>query len=415
MKTAIINGMIFDAVSGTTRKNGAVILEDGKILAVLENVREADSYSVEETIRLGEEECLLPGLIDAHVHLAFGGVDKREKADSAPYRQMRFIQNGIINLMHGVTTLRDCGAADGLDINYKRALSRHITIGPHLHVCGQPLIASGGHCTYMGRQVDGPYEARKGTREQLDKMVDFIKIMVTGGISTPTGTPCTAQLKMDEIEAIIDIAHMNGKYVSVHLQGGDSLIPCVEAGVDTVEHGIFLTREGIDCMKRHGVYYIPTLSAIKMIADKGAEESVPLDHVSIEKAKAATAAHRESFLAAVEAGLVIGAGTDYKHGILANELETMVEYGWTAKDALLAATRNNAQILRIENRAGTIEAGKNADLLVVEGDPTQCVSHVRNVRMVFLDGERVVQDGMLAYPLTYLVEPIQSISNSGKG
>lgn len=413
MKTILINGTIFDAVDGKVRKNGAVVVQDQRIEAVIpygEPVDLADTDLIYDLAEI-QDGCILPGLIDAHVHLAFGGVDKREKSDNLQYQEIRYVHNGVVTLLSGVTTVRDCGAADNLDVNYKRALSRNMVPGPRVLICAQPIIATGGHCTYMGRQIDGPYEARKATREQLNKMVDFIKIMVTGGLTTPTGTPMDAQLTMDEISSVIEIAHMNDKHVCIHMEGGPALIPCIEAGVDTVEHGIYITKEDVMCMKEHRIPYIPTLSGIRMIGLHGAEESVPIDYLTVKKCLEATERHKKSFQMAMEAGLLIGAGTDYKHGMLGTELEVMVEYGMSAENALLTATRNAAKILRLENEVGTIEAGKIADFLIIKGDPVADITHVKNVSMVFQNGSMVVKDGLLVFPKQYFPEPVQSITN----
>lgn len=413
MRTVLINGKIFDAVDGRVKENGAVVVRGDRIESVIPAGVPVGLLPDDRVYDLGEagNACLLPGLIDAHVHLAFGGVDKREKSDPLQYQEIRFVHNGVITLLSGVTTVRDCGAADNLDVHYKRALSRHMVPGPRTLICAQPIIATGGHCTYMGRQVDGPYEARKATREQLNKMVDFIKIMVTGGLTTPTGTPMDAQLTMDEIVSVIEIAHMNDKHVSIHMEGGPALIPCVEAGVDTVEHGIYITGEDVACMKEHKVPYIPTLSGIRMIGRHGSEEATPIDYLTVKKCSEALARHRESFQMAMDADLLIGAGTDYKHGMLGKELEVMVEYGMSTAGALFTATRNAAEILRLGDSLGTIEPRKIADFLIVKGDPVEDIRNINNVHMVFQSGEMTVKDGLLKFPETYLPEPLQSITN----
>lgn len=164
-------------------------------------------------------------------------------------------------------------------------------------------------------------------------------------------------------------------------------------------------------MKEHNTPYIPTLSGIRMIGLHGHEEAVPIDYLTVEKCLQASERHRQSFQMAMDAGLLIGAGTDFKHGMLGTELEVMVEYGMSANDALLTATRNAAEILCIGDQVGTIEAGKRVDLLVVSGDPAANISNIKNTKMVFQDGELVVQDGLLVFPRQYLPEPMQAISN----
>jgi imidazolonepropionase-like amidohydrolase len=416
MKTIIQGGSLFDAVDGRVRKNGAVVVRNKRIEAVLppgKPVR-AEPDDIVFDLDDGQDACLLPGLIDTHLHLAHGGFDKREKSGREALLVTRFVHNGIKNLMNGITTVRDCGAANHMDVAYRKALSLNLVAGPRTYISGQPLIATGGHCTYMGRQVDGPYDAMRGTREQIEKMVDFIKIMVTGGLVSPTGTPTSAQLTMQEISAIVEVAHMNGKRVSVHLQGGPSLIPCVEAGIDILDHGIYLTDADVECLAKHGIPYIPTLAAIYLIAHEGEREVVPVDAMTVEKAKHAVEAHMRSFEKAVKAGLLIGAGTDYKHGILGVELELMTRGGFSTVQALNAATRDAARILGIDDRLGTIETGKIADFLVVKGDPVRDIRDVRNVRMVFQNGDLVVRDDMLRYPGSYISEPVQPVANDGK-
>lgn len=413
MKTVFINGLLYDGVSDVVRSNTGVIVADGKIEKVFRPNEVYIPAPEDEIIDLAEikNACLMPGLIDTHVHLAFGGVDKREKADNFQYQELRYLHNAVKTLLSGVTTVRDCGAAGKLDIFYRHAKSRNMVAGPRTLICAQPIIATGGHCTYMGRQIDGPYEAMKATREQVNKLVDFIKIMVTGGITTPTGTPMDAQMTIDEIKAVVDTAHMNHKYVSIHMEGGPALIPCIEAGVDTVEHGIYISRDDLICMKEHNVPLIPTLSGIRMIGLEGPNEPVPIDYLSVQKCLAAADRHRKSFEMAMEVGVLIGAGTDYKHGLLSKELEIMVEYGMSPENALATATRNAAKIIRMEDKIGTVEEGKIADLLVIEGDPLKNISSVEKVKMVFQSGEMTVKDGWLSFPTQYIPEPMQSITN----
>ena len=416
MRIIIKNGRIFDAIDGKVRENGATVISGGSIEKIFPLGEPFTEQSGDKVFDLQEEvdSFIMPGLIDSHLHLAHSGFDKREKIGREALIMTRFVNNGIRELISGVTTVRDCGAAKHIDVAYKKALSLKLLVGPRTYISGQPIIATGGHCTYMGRQVDGPYEAMKGTREQIDKMVDFIKIMVTGGLTTPTGTPTTAQLTIEEISAIVEVAHMNEKKVSVHLEGGPSLIPCVEVGIDILDHGIYMTDEDIECLAKHKVSYVPTLAAIYLIAYEGDKEEVPVDATTMDKAKKAVEIHLKSFEKAAKAGVLISAGTDYKHGILAVELELMSKGGFSNERALLAATRDGAKVMGIDDKVGTLEAGKLADLLILRGNPLENIKDVRKVNMVFLDGQMVVKDGMLLFPDSYISEPIQSIYNDGR-
>ena len=187
------------------------------------------------------------------------------------------------------------GAKEHIDAQYKRGLDLDLIEGPRTFIAGQPIIATGGHCTYMGRQVDGPFEARKATREQLMAGVDWVKMMVTGGIMTRGTDPRKQQLHRDEIEAVIETAHVVGIPVAAHCQGGPGIVDTIRAGVDSIEHGIWLTDEAIDLMLERDTAYVPTLSAIYLIAQGVSVAGVEPPAWSVEKAMIATEAHRERF------------------------------------------------------------------------------------------------------------------------
>lgn len=333
---------------------------------------------------------LLPGLIDAHLHLAISGADQSEKANPGPLVALRMVHNGLANLRAGITTVRDMGAKEHIDVQYKRGLDLGLIEGPRTFIAGQPIIATGGHCTYMGRQVDGPFEARKATREQLMAGVDWVKMMVTGGIMTRGTDPRKQQLHRDEIEAVIETAHTVGIPVAAHCQGGPGIVDTIRAGVDSLEHGIWLTDEAVDLMLERDTAYVPTLSAIYLIAQGVPVAGVEPPTWSVEKARVATEAHQESFAKAVEAGVRIVAGTDYKHGSLPYELSLMVDWGMSPTEALRSATVRAAALLGHDD-IGRIAPGKEADLMVVRGDPTRDITALENVLLVVKAGKVVYQ------------------------
>lgn len=336
------------------------------------------------------EATLLPGLIDSHLHLAISGADQSEKADPGPLVSLRMVHNGLVNLKAGITTVRDLGAKEHIDVQYKKALAMGLVDGPRYLIVGQPIIATGGHCTYMGRQVDGPYEARKATREQLMAGVDWVKMMVTGGIMTRGTDPRKQQLQRDEIEAVIDTAHAVGVPAAAHCQGGSGIVDTIKAGIDSIEHGIWLTDEAIDLMLERNTAYVPTLSAIYLIAQGTPVAGVEPPAWSVEKARVATEAHRESFKKAVDAGVRIVAGTDYRHGSLPYELSLMVDWGMNPNVALRSATSRAAELLSLPD-AGAIAPGKEADLVVVRGNPTHDIRALENVLLVVQAGKIVHQ------------------------
>jgi imidazolonepropionase-like amidohydrolase len=331
---------------------------------------------------------LLPGLIDSHLHLAISGADQSEKADPAPLVALRMAHNAMVNLRAGITTVRDLGAKDHIDVGFKRGLGLGLIQGPRYFICGQPIIATGGHTPYMGVQIDGPHEARRATRQQLRAGVDWVKMMVTGGIMTQGTDPRLQQLFKDEIEAVVETAHAAGRRVAAHCQGGPGIVDAIRAGIDSLEHGIWLEDETIELLLEHDTAYIPTLSAIYLIAQGEAIAGVRPPPWSIEKAKVATEAHRKSFKKAVDAGVRIVAGTDYKHGSLPYEMKLMNAWGMSTIEVLRSATSRAADLLD-QPRLGTIDDGQVADLIVVDGDPLQDIGALERVLLVMKGGEAI--------------------------
>lgn len=341
---------------------------------------------------------VLPGLIDAHLHFAIGGADQAEKANPAALVALRMAHSAQVNLRAGITTVRDMGAKEHIDVRFKEAVALGFVPSPRYLISGKPIIATGGHCTYMGRQVDGPEEARKATREQLTAGVDWIKMMVTGGIMTRGTDPRTQQLFDDEIAAVVETAHAAGKPVAVHCQGGPAVVATIKAGVDSLEHGMWLTDEAIELMLEHDTAYVPTLSAFYLIAEGQAIEGFAPPDWAVEKSRIATEAHRSSFARAVKAGVRIVAGTDYKHGSLPFELGLMADWGMPTIEVLRSATSRSADLLRLPN-VGRITEGAEADLVVVAGDPTRDIRALSDVELV-VQGGRIVYDKRTSGALT---------------
>ena len=407
MKVLIKTPFLFDANSDKTELDMSILVENGKIVKV-ERGKDAPSYDAAVLDYTDDQKAfVLPGLIDTHLHLAHGGYDAREKADPNALVAHRMYHNGIRNLLTGVTTQRDCGAKNHIDVSYREGLRLGLIDGPRTLVCGQPIVATGGHCTYMGYQVDGPVETMKAVRKQLQQRVDFIKLMVTGGVSTPTGQPTTPQMTREEIEAAVAIAHNNEKTVAVHAEGGIGVGWALDAGIDTLEHGIYLTDADIQQMVKQGTWLVPTLFAIHSIGTKGAEEPVPLSQFMIDKCEVAYETHAESFRKAYAAGVRIAGGTDYKHGCLVEELELMTSLGMKNHEAIHAVTQKAAEMLRLSDSIGTVEPGKIADILVVSGNPLENIADLRSVKAVIQNGKVVVENGMLRPSTSYQHYPIQ--------
>ena len=367
-------------------KDHVILMDQGKIINVEPFNVQKLPWSKDDIFDFSDRNLfVLPGLIDTHLHLAHGGTDITEKVDPDPLVALRMAYNAFKNLKAGMTTVRDMGAKNHIDVHFRRGVQLGLIPSPRVFISGQPIITTGGHCYYMGREADGPYEVARAVREQLKVQVDYIKLMVTGGVMTPGVGTCDLQFQKEEVEAAVRVAHNAGKMISSHAQGGPGVKLTIECGVDILEHGIYLAEEDIERMKKKGTYYIPTLIAIKEIAEEGAKVGVP--QWAIDKAVGATEHHRKSYQMARKAGIPIGAGTDYRPGTLPDELRLMVSYGASNEEALYSATSVAAKVIGKEELLGSIEPGKMADFTVVSGNPLEDINTLKNVEAVIIAGE----------------------------
>jgi|SRR6056297_792465 len=330
----------------------------------------------------------LPGLIDAHVHLAIPAPGPAAQDLPEGLLMLHMLRHAERHRRAGVTTLRDLGARNGVDLQWRSALREGLADGPRIRVSGRPIVAIGGHCAWMGHQVSGPDAAREAARREIAAGVDTLKMMVTGGLTTPGTDPRTMQLTRDEIDAVVEVARSAGVPVAAHAQGGPGVRAAVEAGVDSLEHGLWLDDDDVDAMLRHGTRYVPTMSAVRLLADGVEVGGVVPSPATRRKASEAVTVHAGSVMRAYRAGVPIVAGTDYVHGSLPFELQLLTEAGVPPVVALEAATSAAAALLRIPE-LGRVTAGAAADLTVVGGDPTADIGAMRDVRLVVQDG-RVV-------------------------
>jgi imidazolonepropionase-like amidohydrolase len=373
---------------GGFKQNWDIFVEDSRIV----KKEPADPSMTADVDFSNPELFVVPGLIDTHLHLAHGGTDISEKSDPDPLVALRMAHNAYRNLQAGITTVRDMGAKNHIDVRFRRGVELGLVPSPRVYICGQPIITTGGHCYYMGREADGADEVAKAVREQLKAQVDYIKLMVTGGIVTPGVGTCDLQLRKEEIESAVTVAHNAGKMVSSHAQGGMGVRLTIECGVDILEHGIYLSEDDIEQMLTHGTFYIPTLTAIREIADDG--KAVGLPDWVIEKAKSAVESHIRSYQLARKAGVTIAAGTDYRPGTLVDELLLMVKYGASNEEALQAATTMAAKVIGKGSMLGSLDAGKYADLTVVRGNPIEDgIRCLKNVETVIIGGKVAWQKG----------------------
>jgi imidazolonepropionase-like amidohydrolase len=318
----------------------AVVVEHGRISAVVSN-SEAPSGT---TLRL-DGLTLLPGLINMHVHLCFGGEADPAAGLLRESQAMTVIKAALRarqTVEAGVTTVRDLGGREYAELSVRDAIRQGLIPGPRVLCAGKGICMTGGHgWNLIGREADGPDDARKAVREQLKAGADVIKIFATGGVMTPGVEPSSAQLTLDEVRAAIEEARKAGRRTAAHAMGGDGIANCLEAGITTIEHGVFLTEPLCARMARDGVALVPTLIAPAATAAGGVAAGIP--EYAVRKSLAVADRHLEGFRLALRAGVPIAAGTDAgtplnPHGTLVPELALMVRGGMAPGAAIHAAT-----------------------------------------------------------------------------
>ncbi|MFC7223402.1 amidohydrolase family protein [Halalkalicoccus sp. GCM10025322] len=355
----------------------------------IEAVGDAEPQGEEPSVSL-PGHTVVPGLVDAHVHFSLSGQATVEDVVGTSDVDLTLTEvgNARTTLESGVTGVRAMGAR-GLDVRLKRAIERGDASGPRMVANCRSITITGGHGHHLGKEVDGPVECRRAVREQIKQGAEFIKFMATGGVTTPGTDPRTLAFTYEEMEALIDEAHRRGVHVATHAHGAKGIKAAVEAGVDTVEHGTFMDEEAIEMLITEDVTLVPTLSAPYRIA-RNVEQATK---ESLRKSGPVYEHHIESFKQAVEAGVRIAGGTDAGtpfnyHGTNSTEISFMVEHGMDPIDAITAMTGTAAETIGLED-AGTLEAGSYADLLVIEGDPLEDVSLLREPTAVMKGGEVV--------------------------
>ena len=329
---------------------------------------------------------LMPGLIDCHVHLLFHPASLQERLLTPPSLQIfHGAANALATLDAGVTSVRDAG---GTPQGFKMAIERGLIPGPRMKIAVAILSQSGGHGDAMmpsgvrariswgpefpNNIVDGPEEVRRAVRELLRAGADFIKLCSTGGVLSPADEPGHTQFSPAEIDVMVAEARAAGKTCMAHAQGNEGIKNAVTAGVESIEHGIYLDDEVIEDMKRRGTFLVPTLVAPMWVQRNAEQRPGSVLPQSLRKSQEVMEHHRANFTRAVKAGVRIAMGTDSgvgPHGYNAEELERMVIGVMTPMDAIVASTKTASECIHASQETGTVEAGKAADLLLVDGDP----------------------------------------------
>ena len=391
-RTILTGALVLDGSGGPPVAGRAVVVEDGRIAAVVA----APEAPAGTTLRL-DGLTLLPGLINMHIHLCFGGEADPAAAmlrEPSPLTVIKAVLRARQTLEAGVTTVRDLGGRDYAEISVRDAIAAGLIPGPRVLAAGRGVCMTGGHGWHLiGREADGPDEARKAVREQLKAGADVIKLFATGGVMTPGVEPGAAQLTLDEIRAAIEEARKAGRRTAAHAMGSEGIANCLEGGITTIEHGVYLTDALCERMARDGVALVPTLIAPYAIAAGGLAAGIP--EYAVRKSNAVRDQHLEGFRLAVRHGVPIAAGTDAgtplnPHGSLVPELELMVKGGMGAGAVVHAATAAAARALGLEHETGRIAPGLAADLVAVAGNPAERIQALDEVRLVMTQGRIAV-------------------------
>lgn len=394
---------------------GCVLMGDGRVLeraaVVVDGERISQVREGERPVPRGAERIditgctLLPGLIDAHVHLCLNASpDPMGVLEKTPDALLAL--NAAImarrTLFSGITSVRDMGGKNGVDLVVRDAIRAGLIPGPRMLASARPIVMTGGHGWQMAREADGPHEVRKAAREQIKAGADVVKLMATGGVMTPGVEPGSAQLTQEELRAAVEEARKAGRRTATHAQGTQGIVNALRSGIDSIEHGVYLSEEAVALMLERDVPLVPTISALHNIEANGVKAGIP--SFAVEKTIRVKPRLLESLRMAREAGVRVAMGTDAGtpfnlHGENAGELELMVRLGgFSPGEAIRAATHVGAQVLGWERELGTVEEGKLADVLVVEGNPLEDISLLRKkeaIRWILKGGHVVKADGKI--------------------
>ncbi len=406
--TVIIHAGQLLAVPGQAIKsNQTIVIEDERIVEVKNGFSDPAGFEGEVTVIDLKDQFVLPGLMDAHVHLQgeLGPKNDRENLKmSLQQVEMRSVMFGMRTLMAGFTTVRDAGSSPQEMYALRDGINNGWVDGPRIIAAGGVGI-TGGHADISGvspelmdmftseNVCNGPYDCRRATRNVIKYGADWIKITSTGGVLTDRATGTGQQMEADELREVVLAAKRMGRKVASHAHQEDGIIAALEAGVDSIEHGSYAGPEAIKLFKKTGAYLVPTLLAGETVVQMAKTSDFMSDAIK-EKAIATGAAMTGNFTKSYKAGVKIAYGTDSgvsKHGTNAQEAVLMVKAGMPEMDVIKSATVNSADLLDMSADIGTIEAGKYADIIAVEGSPLDDISELLDVEFV-MKGGKVYKD-----------------------
>ena len=400
-KTLIHAGKLIDGKSDRIQSRMSIVVDGNAIEDIQEGFISTNDFDNYIDLR---NHTVLPGLMDMHVH--FGG-EYLSKAE-APLkmeREMEAIlatQHALVTFKSGFTTVRQVGDSGLVAISLRDVINAGKVVGPRIFAAGKTIATTGGHADPTNGKalddyayplpeqgvVNGPYEVYTAVRQRYKDGADGIKITVTGGVLSPAKSGDNPQFTQEEVDAVVSAAKDYGMWVAVHAHGAEGMKRAIKAGVDSIEHGTFMDDEAMDLMIENGTYYVPTISAGVWVAEKSKIDNF---FPEIVRPKAASVGPQISgtFKKAHKRGVKIAFGTDagvQKHGTNWKEFVYMVENGMSEMKAIQSATMETAKLLRIDDKLGSIEEGKLADMIAVKGNPIDDISILENIEVIIKDG-----------------------------
>jgi imidazolonepropionase-like amidohydrolase len=400
--TLIHAGRLIDGVTGTPRERVTVVVDGGRIRSIDTGFTEAGAG--DEVVDLSAAT-VLPGLMDMHVHLT-QEYSRRSELDSIKKSEADRAYDSVVyaerTLLAGFTTVRNLGDTFNVSIALRRGIAEGKVNGPRVFTAGRSIGTRGGHADatnsfgpFLGSDdprlntvCNSADSCREAVRKRYQDGADSIKITATGGVLSIAKSGTAPQFTDEELEAVIRTAHDYGMKVAAHAHGNEGMLRAVRAGIDSIEHGTFMDDETIRLMKEKGTHYVPTISAGRWVYDQ-AQDPTYFPEMVRPKALAVGPQIQQTFGKAWKAGLTIMFGTDCgvcAHGTNAREFGYMVEAGMPVMDAIRSATIVPARYLGIDDKLGSLEAGKLADIIAVPGDPLADVHFLEQVSFVMKEG-----------------------------
>ena len=405
--TIIYSSSYIDVINLAEIKNSSIVVDGNKITAIKKGFIQLSKDDILIDLR---GMTLMPGFMDMHVHFGQEYVSKAERPVKVERETSAILatSHALKTLKAGFTTVRQVGDSGMVAISLRDTINSGKIIGPRIFTSGKSIATTGGHAdhtnglssdsyTYPTAEdgvINGPYEAYTAVRQRYKDGADGIKLTVTGGVLSVAKSGDNPQFTIEEVDSIVKAAKDYGMWVAVHAHGAEGMKRAVIAGVDSVEHGTFMTEEVMDLMIQYGTYYVPTISAGEFVAEKSKIDNY---FPEIVRPKAANVGPQISatFAKAYKRGVKIAFGTDagvQPHGTNLKEFIYMVNSGMPNIEAIKAATIETAKLLKIDSKLGSISKGKLADLVAVNGNPLLDINDIENISFVMKDGVVIDHD-----------------------